>query len=537
MQRKGDGPKADNLALSVHRRLVADFNSLLDELLSGDLSPVERFKLQYQKDKFLSKYCDATPSGALDRRSAAISKWRRMELRNANTNRRLLFDETCAFRVKPGVTISPQDVVRIARRTVLRVLGDAPDLEVLYGTFSSGASTGFARGAGNVAAKFKVGADVTAPCWARFQEILKSCEMWKLYRGPLVPNMVRGGSLFTVPKNSEIDRCAVKEPELNMFCQKGIGDYIRKRMRSVLRVDLNDQTRNQRLSREGSVNGCLATLDLSSASDLISDGLVRALLPESWFDLLDDCRSQAVNVDGDWIQLNMFSSMGNGFTFELESLLFYALANAVTYLTGTRGTISTYGDDIIVPNSCAGLLACVLHWFGLKVNTEKSFWSGPFRESCGKHWYKGVDVTPFFVRSEISDVPRLIHFLNRLRAWSEIPGTKVADPRFYAFWRRWAKRVPTALWGGRDVNSIDCLVTNHPPRMRLAKVSKVVRPDQLGAYLQWLRAADCRKELGDSIVTSSVMVETSRYRYRRSAAARDVSIILYPAEMAGHGEL
>ena len=81
------------------------------------------------------------------------------------------------------------------------------------------------------------------------------------------------------------------------------------------------------------------------------------LLPEAWFDLLNDCRSQAVSYKGEWIELNMFSSMGNAFTFELESLIFWAIANAVCYCSGSRGHISVYGDDIIVPSGAAGLLA------------------------------------------------------------------------------------------------------------------------------------------------------------------------------------
>jgi len=444
-----------------------------------------------------------------------------MELRNADTNVRLFTADDVTF--GHGVTL--KETIRLAKRLIAKVLGDEPDLEVLYGTFSNGASTGVRRTPTGVATKFKCGADITPSCANRFQMILETCETWQSVRESFDFRLVKGGTLFTVPKNSEIDRCAIKEPELNMFCQKGIGDFIRKRMRQRCRIDLNDQSVNQELARIGSAHGHLATLDMSSASDLISQELVFQLLPMSWYDLLNDCRSQVVEVDGVDQELYMFSSMGNGFTFELESLIFWALSRSVASQLGVAGSISVYGDDIIVPVGVAPLLVRVFQYLGFKVNAKKSFWKGPFRESCGKHWYAGVDVTPFYIREPISHVARAIHFLNRLRAWGLNPKTGYVSDWLHPFWKKWSSVVPTSVWGGKDLSRIDALVTRHAPRKRLVLSRKEVFPPSDGAYLQWLRTADGRESIGDvPLVTSVIKVETNRWVLRRNADNRDEKI-------------
>jgi len=187
-----------------------------------------------------------------------------------------------------------------------------------------------------------------------------------------------------------------------MFIQKGIGNYFRKCLRTH-NINLNDQSINRSLAREGSITGKLATLDLSSASDSVSMGLVALLLPECWCTLLDSVRSPVTIIDGDEHLNHMYSSMGNGFTFELESLLFFAITKACCYFRGSRGVVSVYGDDIICPTDVVPELTYALSFFGFSVNSEKSYDSGPFRESCGGHYYDGFDITPFYIRKPILD--------------------------------------------------------------------------------------------------------------------------------------
>ena len=187
-----------------------------------------------------------------------------------------------------------------------------------------------------------------------------------------------------------------------MFFQKGIGGTMRERLRRI-GINLNDQSLNQRLALKGSITGELATIDLSSASDSVSLGLVDFLIPEDWREAIGVTRSHFCQLPGgSFACLKKVSSMGNGFTFELESLIFYALAKAV-YPTGKTGRdISVYGDDIIVPTAGVGQLVDLLKFCGFSTNVEKSFWSGPFRESCGKHYFRGHEVTPLYVRKDVT---------------------------------------------------------------------------------------------------------------------------------------
>lgn len=216
----------------------------------------------------------------------------------------------------------------------------------------------------------------------------------------VVPVDVVHGRLQFVPKTALTHRSIVVEPHLNGFFQKGVGSYLKQRLLRA-GVNLFDQSRNQRLAREGSIGGHLATIDLSSASDSISSSLVLDLLwkSDSWFELLDALRTPTVDYRGTVYRLEKFSSMGNAFTFELESMIFYALALSVCEHLGLpTQDVSVYGDDIIVPVEAVGLLYDVLEAVGFTVNAKKSFFTGPFRESCGTDWYQGIDIRPHFLR-------------------------------------------------------------------------------------------------------------------------------------------
>lgn len=560
MRHQGSLHEQYSLASSVERTVRTHFEKfVLDELIEVSSSGTPacdmlRFRLEYLSREIFSKYLDPSKaSSAEDRKSRAIAKWKAMELRNAATNVRL-FARSCEFRLRSGRVISSVKILDIARATIRRVIGDAPPKDVLLGTFTGGASTSRSRGPGVVAEKFMEGADATSSAHQHMVEVLDRCEALKKYRCDLriSARETSGSILFTVPKNSEIDRCAAKEPDLNMFLQKGVGHFFRHSLKRRLRIDLNDQSRNQELARVGSIDGSLATLDLSSASDLISDQIVRELIPFEWFEYLNDIRSRQITVEGEVHEMNMFSSMGNAFTFELESMIFYALVNAVCYLTGSKGTVSVYGDDIICPSSVAGLVARVFAWFGFKVNPKKSHWRGPFRESCGKHWYSGTDVTPFYVKEPIADQQRMIHYLNQFRQWSTRLGWVGEPGHAFHHWKGLAKFVDSAFYGGRDCQRIDALVSPHRPLKRLVRKTRRVRVDELGGYLHWLRASEGRGPswtarslrgqsgllaaglsfVNDTIITSESVVEVAGFKVWASDAKGTMDYPQFVAEWA-----
>jgi hypothetical protein len=159
------------------------------------------------------------------------------------------------------------------------------------------------------------------------------------------------------------------------------------------------------------------------ASDTVSYLTVMELLPSDWFEALDAVRSPVCELpDGSFKILEKFSSMGNGATFELESLIFYSLLHVVCCVDEER-TISVYGDDLICPTDCYDRVLDALSLLGFIPNKSKSFGSGPFRESCGKDYWDGTDVRPVFVKDELSmkEVYRLHNYFVRTGRLSSLP--------------------------------------------------------------------------------------------------------------------
>lgn len=235
-----------------------------------------------------------------------------------------------------------------------------------------------------------------------------------------------------VPKDATTHRAIAIEPMMNVMVQLAVGSLMKERLRPA-GCDLKDQSRNQELAHAGSVEEgfyCPATMDLEMASDTCALELVRELLPDDWFAVLDSLRSRYGRLpEGKGtIEWAKFSSMGNGFTFELESMIFYAFAQSVSDLTGTTayyaetfgptfryGQVSVFGDDIIVPGSCVDMLRRALRFVGFRVNEKKSYSSGPFRESCGSDFFNGSPVRPFFFKREASRVSDFVHLHNGLK--------------------------------------------------------------------------------------------------------------------------
>lgn len=241
-------------------------------------------------------------------------------------------------------------------------------------------------------------------------------------RDLFAPKVVRGNRVTSVPKTAQIDRTIAIEPSYNVFLQKGVDAAMRRRL-SRVGLRLSDQTHNHGQAREGSISGELATMDLSSASDTVSIELVRRLLPSDWFALLDDLRShEYCDSSGEWRRYAKFSSMGNAFTFPLESLVFYTLAKAcMSYTDSDFSQLRVYGDDIIVPQEAYALLSEVLTYAGFKVNPDKSYPFGWFRETCGCDYINGVDVRPVYLTRWPRTVTEVYSLHNRLLTLSRVP--------------------------------------------------------------------------------------------------------------------
>lgn len=234
-----------------------------------------------------------------------------------------------------------------------------------------------------------------------------------------VLKVVDGNRIAFVPKNAKTERSIAIEPALNLYLQLGVDGYIRRRLKRY-DVDLDDQTKNQRLAFQGSLKDdskSFVTIDLAAASDTMSLKLMELLLPPDWYRYLVDLRSPSGSLDGKDLFYEKISSMGNGYTFALESSIFAsAIFGVQKYLHGRikPKSCAIFGDDLIVEKDIADMVITVLAKFGFTINAEKSFLSGPIRESCGTDWFQGNLIRPVFFEDTPSDVMELLTDINRL---------------------------------------------------------------------------------------------------------------------------
>lgn len=221
-----------------------------------------------------------------------------------------------------------------------------------------------------------------------------------------------------VPKTALTKRTIAIESTMNLYLQLGVDGHIRKRLKPF-GIDLDTQEKNQRLARLGSRTNSYATIDLSAASDTVSLGIVKYLFPGEWYDLLVDLRAHNGRfVNEDLIKYQKISSMGNGYTFAVESLIFASLVFGIyktLYGTYDANHIAVFGDDIVVPWSFVPLLQKALTCSGFRINSEKSFIFGPVRESCGKDYFLGTEVRPVFLTEYPCDLKGIFNDLNRLK--------------------------------------------------------------------------------------------------------------------------
>ena len=240
------------------------------------------------------------------------------------------------------------------------------------------------------------------------------------------PSMDPQARVCLVPKDSRGPRIISCEPAELLYIQQGLMKRLYKILENhpLTRGQLNftDQTINQNLARIGSLTGAFATMDLADASDRVSLELIERVFPPNWFRALEACRSETTLLpDGRVVKLNKFAPMGSSCCFPVEALVFWACAvAAIRSELGQYGTACAYvyGDDIIIDSHLTGIVTGALESIGLKVNRDKTFSEGPFRESCGGDYYLGVDVTPVRLRkrlgTSLTSIEVTAEFINNL---------------------------------------------------------------------------------------------------------------------------
>lgn len=260
-------------------------------------------------------------------------------------------------------------------------------------------------------------------------------------------SVLRGNRLSFVPKNVDASRCICTEPLLNMFFQQGVKGILEKRLRQYFGIDLsNQQECNRDLARIGSMTERFVTIDLSNASDTVSLGMIRETFPADVVSWLELFRSPEVQLpNGKWMDLYMISSMGNAYTFPLETIIFSCIVSAAYQMKdktlmkgyGFRSerdpksgaytqskylpNFGVFGDDIIVEEEHYRHTAMLLELLGFTLNAEKSFDKGPFRESCGGDFFRGYPVRGVYIKSLRTQASRYVA-INRLNEWSALHG-------------------------------------------------------------------------------------------------------------------
>lgn len=387
-------------------------------------SDVQKYRSDRLARDFLKKY----PGFAWGNpRETAKAEFERCELQNAETNSRL----RAAF--EKGQC--PQDMMARMSRAAYLISSWLPPFRwqdtLAHARFGPGVTSSAKGTRLHSAYKFDAKLEVT-PAFAKTgMQLIAACPSWSCLQAGIdypgwvtpLPTVVPGNRVTFVPKDASTDRTIAVEPTVNIFFQLGIGGALRRVLKRQ-GLDLDDQVPNQDLARLGSTDDSLSTIDLKSASNTLSYRLVLYMLPPDWFEALDRCRSQFGNYEGSIRPYQMFSSMGNGFTFELESMIFYALCLSIAQMRGYNPFwVRAYGDDLIVPSGIYEEVCETLAYCGFTVNLDKSFHTGPFRESCGKDYIRGRLVRPIFLK-EIPDSPiawiKIANNIKRLASvWGE----------------------------------------------------------------------------------------------------------------------
>lgn len=385
-------------------QLIRLRHNMWDEIVQCEINPMcyrdspygaAQFAKDYQAAELLRK-CEGLPT-SFDQDAAALHGYLESERSNARTN--LRFMQMLDHPTWDGMPAAVVESLHAVQTFCAGVLGKIPRaLRFRFGKGSTYESSGWQVRSATLLDKLSNNPSVTAGAmpifkWAVdgtwFEKTLCCEDPYRTYQ--LVES--RGERFALVNKNSKTRRTISLQPGGNLLLQLAIGQEIRDRLRRALGCDLDHaQGRHQRLAAAASRSGEDVTIDVRSASNSVALNAVRFALLQAdlWGDILEALRCPHIELQGKWHKLEMFSAMGNGFTFELETLLFHAIVRSVC----PDGDVSVYGDDIICPRRYADTVLSALKFWGFEPNLRKTSINGVFRESCGGDYFDGFCVSP-----------------------------------------------------------------------------------------------------------------------------------------------
>lgn len=466
-----DTPRSLTAAIMLRYELYDQLTQLsIDPRSYNDLYP-ERYLLDAAATDFLRK-SDFLPLPGLDLKQEAWERFLRVERKNAQTNARLQrhLDEVCEDQSDVRIL----DFFSRVRKITARVLGPVPDS--LNGSFGPGATFQDLAPLTTVPDKMS-----SVPTMTRSARAI--LPIWKqtawgraVDHGPsrsIEYTTVRGDRYTTVPKDSRKRRSITVQPSVNVYYQLGIGKHIRARLRRF-GIDLDrGQQLHQALACASSWSGEYATADLSDASDTIARNLIKLCLPRKWYDLLDMFRCPLTRMPSRpgsperWLWNEKFSAMGNGYTFELETLVFASIVAVACSgdVSNLGWTVFAYGDDLIYPVEHHRSVYAALTYCGFSVNAKKTFSSGSFRESCGGDFFKGVRVRPHYLKEALYGPEDYIALANGIRRLAKQISARSAGHHraLLRVWHKLLDNVPKHIRACRGPESLGDLVIHDEP--------------------------------------------------------------------------
>jgi len=451
----------------------------------------------YWQDNLLTELlrkCDL-PSD-VDKEAAAVQTFLECELKNAATNARIsrFIPETLLIEEGDEAVLH---FIGEWRKELNWVIGNLPDH--LTPRFSGGAT--YADTGVLITTPDKMSSAPTIyaetrdllPLWGEtaWSRALVRERPWQ--SDPLT---VRGNIFFTVPKDGSKFRGCCKESSINVAYQLDVGRIWKQRLLRI-GIDLKGgQHLHRNLAREASVDGKRATIDMSNASDTMCRLLPKLVVRRDWYELLNSLRAPMTRMGGRWYRLEKFSSMGNGFTFELETALFATMARTVIRLEGgDPDLVKCYGDDLIVPVEHYRSVVSALRLFGFDPNMKKTFAEGPFRESCGGDFFGGVPVRAHYLKDLPDEPQHWISLANGLRRVAI--GHDRNSPRWRIVRRAWLRcldHIPSHIRRCRGPEFLGDVVihddpefwsvSKHAPRFRRETAFEVTtKEDENGDYV------------------------------------------------------
>lgn len=415
----GKGVTTDTLLINTFNCLISDFQRELNTTLlekyrvksvrsahelewpSYGQTSVEVFKRYYQLEKFFSRY------------TARSDVFTPMEVESMTLES--LRKDTCyaAQQLQNPWKLSTTLIMREARRIAKQILGPL-DKERWFSLcrFGRRASKDVPRSNSYLHIKASFPISCSSPITSLFEDYLGGDTLLGRVMGTRRMttldsryNWYESLDLSLVPKKFDKLRPITPYTTVSCFLATGLGEYIRECLKDQAGLDLSRlQAIHREMVLEMSKNRQRVTTDMKAASTLITSRHVRTVLPYEWYKILHkfhvsylthevkDGSKNEVHI----IKSNTFGGMGCGFTFPLQTLIFYCVISAIRNLAFSgRGYVSVYGDDLIYSYKLHKYVLACFEDIGFVVNKNKTFADEFFRESCGEDAYHGVSVRPF----------------------------------------------------------------------------------------------------------------------------------------------